>query len=159
MVCLGNICRSPLAEGIMRAKIEEAGLDWEVDSAGTSGFHAGEQPDKRSIQVAKKYGIDISQQRSRQFRGWDFEVFDRIYVMDSSNYRDVVAMAQSAEEKAKVHLIMNVIEPDKNIAVPDPYYGEFGFENVYQMLDEACAQIIVIGEVSPYFCSNSGDKK
>ena len=89
MVCLGNICRSPLAEGIMRAKIEEAGLDWEVDSAGTSRFHAGEQPDKRSIQVAKKYGIDISQQRSRQFRGWDFEFFDRIYVMDSSNYRDI----------------------------------------------------------------------
>lgn len=141
MVCLGNICRSPLAEGIMRAKIQEAGLDWEVDSAGTSGFHVGEPPDKRSIQVAKKHGIDISQQRSRQFRGWDFEQFDIIYVMDSSNYRDVVAMAESPEEKAKVKLIMNEIQPQKNIAVPDPYYGEFGFENVYQMLDQACESI------------------
>lgn len=141
MVCLGNICRSPLAEGIMRAKVNEAGLNWEVDSAGTSGFHSGEAPDKRSIQVAKKHGVDISQQRSRQFRGWDFEQYDRIYVMDSSNYQDVVAMAESSEEKAKVKLIMNEVEPGKNIAVPDPYYGEYGFENVYQMLDRACTSI------------------
>ena len=142
MVCLGNICRSPLAEGIMRAKIEEAGLDWEVDSAGTIGFHAGESPDRRSVEVAKKHGVDISQQISRQFRGWDFEQFDRIYVMDSRNYQDVCTMAQSDEEKAKVKLIMNEVQPGMNIAVPDPYYGEFGFENVYQMLDEACGRIV-----------------
>lgn len=142
MVCLGNICRSPLAEGILQHKVDERGLDWEVDSAGTSGFHANEKPDKRSIRVAKTKGIDISQQRSRQFRGWDFEAFDIIYVMDSSNYRDVIAMAQSEEEKAKVKLIMNELEPGKNIAVPDPYFGEFGFENVFEMLDQACDAII-----------------
>ena len=142
MVCLGNICRSPLAEGILQYKINNLSLDWEVDSAGTSSFHAGEKPDIRSIQVAKRNEIDISNQRSRPFRGWDFETFDWIYVMDSSNYSDVIAMAQSEKEKAKVKLIMNELEPGKNIAVPDPYYGEFGFENVYKMLDQACDKIV-----------------
>ena len=144
MVCLGNICRSPLAEGILQYKINNLSLDWEVDSAGTSSFHAGEKPDIRSIQVAKRNGIDISNQRSRPFRGWDFETFDWIYVMDSSNYSDVIAMAQSEKEKAKVKLIMNELEPGKNIAVPDPYYGEFGFENVFEMLDQACNKIVGI---------------
>lgn len=142
MVCLGNICRSPLAEGILQHKINNLSLGWEVDSAGTSSFHAGEKPDIRSIQVAIKNGIDISNQRSRPFRGWDFETFDWIYVMDSSNYRDVIAMAQSEKEKEKVKLIMNELSPGKNIAVPDPYYGEFGFENVYKMLDQACNKIV-----------------
>ena len=142
MVCLGNICRSPLAEGILQHKINNLSLGWEVDSAGTSSLHAGEKPDMRSIQVAKTNGIDISNQRSRPFRGWDFETFDWIYVMDSSNYRDVIAMAQSEKEKAKVKLIMNELVPGKNIAVPDPYYGEFGFENVYKMLDQACDKIV-----------------
>ena len=149
MVCLGNICRSPLAEGILRHKINEqidlgnqSFKNWEVDSAGTSGFHAGEAPDKRSIKVAKANGIDISQQRSRQFRGWDFENFDLIYVMDSSNYQNVLALANTEEEKAKVKLIMNELEPEKNIAVPDPYYGEYGFENVFEMLDKACNVIV-----------------
>jgi protein-tyrosine phosphatase len=144
MVCLGNICRSPLAEGILQYKINNLSLDWEVDSAGTSSFHAGEKPDIRSIQVAKRNEIDISNQRSRPFRGWDFETFDWIYVMDSSNYSDVIAMAQSEKEKAKVKLIMNELEPGKNIAVPDPYYGEFGFENVFEMLDQACNKIVGI---------------
>ena len=144
MVCLGNICRSPLAEGILQYKINNLSLDWEVDSAGTSSFHAGEKPDIRSIQVAKRNGIDISNQRSRPFRSWDFETFDWIYVMDSSNYSDVIAMAQSEKEKAKVKLIMNELEPGKNIAVPDPYYGEFGFENVFEMLDQACNKIVGI---------------
>ena len=119
-------------------------MDWEVDSAGTSSFHAGEKPDIRSIQVAKRNEIDISNQRSRPFRGWDFETFDWIYVMDSSKYSDVIAMAQSEKEKAKVKLIMNELEPGKNIAVPDPYYGEFGFENVFEMLDQACNKIVGI---------------
>ena len=144
MVCLGNICRSPLAEGILQYKINNLSLDWEVDSAGTSSFHAGEKPDIRSIQVAKRNEIDISNQRSRPFRGWDFETFDWIYVMDSSNYSDVIAMAQSEKEKAKVKLIMNELEPGKIIAVPDPYYGEFGFENVFEMLDQACNKIVGI---------------
>lgn len=149
MVCLGNICRSPLAEGILRHKVNEQLKlgnqkfeSWEVDSAGTSGFHASEKPDIRSRKVAKENGIDISQQRSRQFRGWDFETFDIIYVMDSSNYQNVLALAKTEEEKAKVKLIMNELEPGMNIAVPDPYYGEYGFENVFEMLDKACDEII-----------------
>lgn len=142
MVCLGNICRSPLAEGILAAKAQAKNLDWQVDSAGTSGFHAGSKPDKRSIAEAKKHHIDISNQRSRQFRGWDFESYDLIYVMDSSNYQDVVSMAKTEEEKAKVILIMNELEPGLNRAVPDPYYGEYGFENVYEMLDRACEVIV-----------------
>ena len=142
MVCLGNICRSPLAEGILASKVAAKGLNWQVDSAGTSGFHAGSKPDKRSIAEAKKHHIDITNQRSRQFRGWDFETYDLIYVMDSSNYQDVIAQAKTPEEKAKVKLIMNEIEPDMNIAVPDPYYGEHGFEQVYEMLDKACEVIV-----------------
>ncbi|MFT4969574.1 MAG: protein-tyrosine phosphatase [Chitinophagales bacterium] len=142
MVCLGNICRSPLAEGILQHKVNERGLDWEIESAGTSGFHSGEKPDKRSIRIAKENGIDISQQRSKQFRAWDFEVYDIIYVMDSSNYQDVIKYAQSDEERAKVKLIMNELEPGKNINVPDPYFGEFGFENVFTMLDKACNVIV-----------------
>lgn len=142
MVCLGNICRSPLAEGILASKVAAKGLNWQVDSAGTSGFHAGSKPDKRSIAEAKKHHIDITNQRSRQFRGWDFETYDLIYVMDSSNYQDVIAQAKTPEERAKVKLIMNELEPGKNINVPDPYYGEFGFQNVYEMLDQACEVII-----------------
>lgn len=142
MVCLGNICRSPLAEGILKHKVQERNLNWEVDSAGTSGFHAGEKPDRRSIAEAKKHQIDISEQRSRQFRGWDLESYDLIYVMDNSNLRDVLSLAKNEEEKAKVILIMNELEPGSNINVPDPYYGEYGFENVYSMLDKACEAII-----------------
>ena len=142
MVCLGNICRSPLAEGILAHKAKAKGLDWEIDSAGTSGFHAGAKPDRRSIAEAKNHHIDISNQRSRQFRGWDFETYDLIYVMDSSNYQDVISMAQADAEKAKVHLIMNEVEPGRNINVPDPYFGEYGFENVYDMLDQACEVIV-----------------
>lgn len=141
-VCLGNICRSPLAEGIMRHKIAEYNLDWEVDSAGTGGWHAGELPDSRSIQVAKKYGIDLTYQRARKLRSIDYEDFDRIYVMDSMNYQDVKRLARE-DEYDKIELIMNEVEPIKNINVPDPYYGEGdGFEHVFQMLDSACDAII-----------------
>lgn len=141
-VCLGNICRSPLAEGIMRHKIAECNLDWEVDSAGTGGWHAGELPDSRSIQVAKKYGIDLTYQRARKLRSIDYEEFDRIYVMDSMNYQDVKRLAKE-DEYDKIELIMNELEPHRNINVPDPYYGEGdGFEHVFQMLDSACDAII-----------------
>lgn len=141
-VCLGNICRSPLAEGIMKHKIVELGLDWEVDSAGTGGWHAGDLPDSRSIQVAKKHGIDLTYQRARKLRSIDYEAFDRIYVMDSMNYQDVKRLANE-DEYDKIELIMNEVEPHRNINVPDPYYGEGdGFENVFQMLDSACDAII-----------------
>ena len=136
MVCLGNICRSPLAEGIMRAKLSK---DFIVDSAGTGCWHAGELPDKRSISTAKNRGLDITSQRARQFKISDFDTFDYIYVMDNSNYKDVMALAPNDEAKSKVKLILNELFPNENVDVPDPYYGgQDGFENVFDMLNEAC---------------------
>jgi protein-tyrosine phosphatase len=143
MVCLGNICRSPLAQGILEQKIMQAGLDWEVDSCGTGGWYAGEKPDNRSIAIAKKYGIDISKQRARKVRSTDFGDFDLIFAMDSQNYQDLIHQCVSEDEKQKIKLILNELYPEKNIAVPDPYYGgEDGFESVYQMLNAACDKII-----------------
>mgnify|MGYP005846983833 CR=1 FL=1 len=140
MVCLGNICRSPLAEGIMKTKLPKD--IFEVDSAGTGGWHAGELPDSRSIAIAKKYGIDISNQRARKFQLKDFETFDYIFVMDKSNLKDVLQLAPNQTAKAKVQLILNTIHNPKTTEVPDPYYGgEDGFEHVYQLLNEACEEI------------------
>lgn len=136
MVCLGNICRSPLAEGILQKKVDPAQVF--VDSAGTGSWHVGNKPDSRSIAVAHKYGLDISSQRCRQFTINDFDEFDRIYVMDKSNYRNVIAKARNVVDSAKVKLLMS--ESETNITeVPDPYYdSENGFENVYHMIDQAC---------------------
>ncbi|MEP3836684.1 MAG: low molecular weight protein-tyrosine-phosphatase [Algibacter sp.] len=140
MVCLGNICRSPLAEGILKSKLSE---DFIVDSAGTANYHSGSAPDKRSIAVAKKYGLDISNLSGRQFDVSDFDTFDLIYVMDHSNFDNVVRLARTAKDTSKVKLILNEVHHGKNFEVPDPYYGgEHGFENVYQMLDEACDAIV-----------------
>lgn len=137
MVCLGNICRSPLAEGILQSKIDANKIF--VDSAGTGAYHIGNLPDKRSIEVAKKYGIDITNQRARKFTVKDFDDFDFIYVMDESNYQNILMLARNAADESKVQLILNEVDPNKNLSVPDPYYGgNQGFENVYQMLDEAC---------------------
>lgn len=138
MVCLGNICRSPIAEGIMRAKIEKYNLLTEVDSAGFESFHTGDAPDFRAIKVAKRHGIDISGIRSRLFQKLDFETFDHIYVMDSGNYNDVKSMAENKTQMQKVDFILNISNPGTNKAVPDPYYGgEDGFEKTYQLLDAA----------------------
>lgn len=142
MVCLGNICRSPLAEGIMKTKIEENDLDWIVDSAGTGYWHIGELPDERSIAIAKRNGIDITNQRARQLKPNDLQDYDLIFVMDSSNYRNVQAFATSPQEKEKIELIMNVAKPGYNQNVPDPYYNSEGFEEVFGMLDQACERII-----------------
>lgn len=140
MVCLGNICRSPLAEGILKAKVDPSIVL--VESAGTGGWHVGEKPDIRSIEVAKKYGIDITDQRGRKFSAYDFETYDYIFVMDNSNYQDVIQLANSESEKQKVKLLLNEIFPGENVDVPDPYYGgSFGFENVFQMINEACEKI------------------
>ena len=140
MVCLGNICRSPLAEGILQSKLPKD--SYKVDSAGTGGWHAGELPDKRSIATAKNHGIDITSQRARKFKVEDFQYFDFIYAMDMSNYRDLLALAPDQEAEQKVKLILNELFPDENVEVPDPYYGGLnGFEQVYQMLDEACSII------------------
>lgn len=142
MVCLGNICRSPLAEGILQEMAIKNQLDWSIDSVGTSSWHAGEKPDSRSIKVAQKYGIDISGQRSRQLQVADFQAFDIIYAMDSSNYNDIRRLAPTPADKAKVRLILNEAFTGQNRAVPDPYWGDDGFENVYQMLEEACQAIV-----------------
>lgn len=137
MVCLGNICRSPLAEGILKSKLSSEGFV--VDSAGTAGYHVGELPDERSIEVARKYGIDITNQRSRKFTKADFDKFDMIFAMDQNNYADIVALSENEEQHEKVKMILNELYPDENRNVPDPYYGgDQGFENVYKMLDEAC---------------------
>ncbi len=140
MVCLGNICRSPLAEGILKKQVQEKGLDWEVDSAGTSGWHVGELPDSRSIAIAKQYGIDITDQRSRKFQKADLDTFDLVLAMDTSNYNDILRLA-SADQAAKVKMILNFAYPNENRSVPDPYYND-GFEGVYTLLDLSCGKII-----------------
>jgi protein-tyrosine phosphatase len=137
MVCLGNICRSPLAEGILASKLPKD--KFTVDSAGTGSWHVGHFPDERSIAIAKKNKLDISKQKGRQFTSRDFDFFDYIYVMDNSNYNDVVELSKNEEQKNKVQLILNELFPNENVDVPDPYYGvPNGFDAVYKMLDEAC---------------------
>ncbi len=135
MVCLGNICRSPLAEGILASKLPKD--KFTVDSAGTGNYHIGKQPDHRSIATAKKNGIDISNQKARHFTSKDFDTFDYIFVMDNSNYDDVVFLAKTEEHKQKVQLVLNELFPGDNVDVPDPYYGlQNGFDMVFEMLDE-----------------------
>lgn len=137
MVCLGNICRSPLAEGLLASKLPKE--KFIVDSAGTGHWHVGKQPDSRSIDVAKRNGLDISHQRGKLFSASDFEEFDYIYTMDSTNFDDVVRMAKTDDQRAKVKMILNELFPGENVDVPDPYYGlANGFDNVYQMLDQTC---------------------
>ena len=142
MVCLGNICRSPLAEGIMENKVQQNGLDWQVDSAGTGAWHVGERPDSRSISTARQHGIDITRQRARQFKPQDLQNFDLVLAMDSTNYRDIRVLATTEEQEEKVQLIMNFVQPGFNQNVPDPYWDSNGFENVFKMLDEACQKIV-----------------
>lgn len=142
MVCLGNICRSPLAEGILKHKAAQRGLDWVIDSAGTGFWHAGEPPDSRSAGIARHYGIDITDQRARQFKPADLDLFDRIFVMDTQNLRDVLRQAQSDEHRAKIDLILNQLHPGQNRSVPDPYYDDDGFNEVFEMLDAACEVFI-----------------
>ena len=144
MVCLGNICRSPLAEGILRSKINKRGLkNILIDSAGTSSYHVGDHPDNRTITNAAKNGIDICNLTGRQFTVCDFDDFDKIYVMDTNNLNDILFLARNEKDKLKVELILNVVYPGMNRSVPDPYFGgEQGFENVYSLLEEACELIV-----------------
>jgi len=140
MVCLGNICRSPLAEGILRSKTDPDKVV--VESAGTGGWHVGEQPDPRSIAVAKKNGVDITYQRGKKISPSDFKAYHHIFVMDTSNYRDVIQLTQNQDEKEKVQLILEELFPGENVDVPDPYYGGHrGFDDVFDMLNEACEKI------------------
>ena len=140
MVCLGNICRSPLAEGILRSKVNPEKIF--IDSAGTAAYHIGEPPDPRSISVALKYGIDLRSQKARKLILRDFMKFDRIYAMDEHNYQKIISLAQNDDDKKKVKMILNEVTPAQNLNVPDPYYGgDQGFEEVYQMLEKACEAI------------------
>lgn len=142
MVCLGNICRSPLAEGVLRHQAALAGVPVEVDSCGTANYHVGAKPDHRSIKKASEYGFNIADLRGRQFTSNDFHDFDIIYVMDQSNYNNVIRLAPNESHKKKVKLILNEIS-ETNSEVPDPYYGgDDGFEHVYQLLNTACKNII-----------------
>jgi protein-tyrosine phosphatase len=139
MVCLGNICRSPLAEGIMKSKAKKYNLEIEIDSAGTAAYHAGEMPDPRSMEVAAKNGIDLSDQRARKFHPIDFDTFDKIFAMDRYNFSDLAVQARNGEDTAKIQMILNMTHPAENRDVPDPYYGgKDGFDKVYKMLDDAC---------------------
>lgn len=142
MVCLGNICRSPLAEGILRKKIEERGLGWEVDSAGTGDWHLGERPDPRSIATAFRNGIDITGQRARRIGSSDLERFDLILAMDRSNYQDVLRLARSEAQRSKVAMILNYLQPGSDDSVPDPYWDDDGFDHVFNLLELACEKVV-----------------
>lgn len=136
MVCLGNICRSPLAEGILRFKISN---EHTVASAGTISLHEGEHPDKRSVKTAKEHGVDISHQKANYFTKKYFDEFDKIFCMDINNLQDVLSMAESEAQKQKVSLILEEAGNHGRAEVPDPYYGTIqDFENVYNMLNVAC---------------------
>lgn len=143
MVCHGNICRSPLAKFLMIKKLEERKITgYEVDSAGTSGYHAGEAPDARTIANAQTHGVDVSTNRARQFKSTDFKTFDRIYVMDSANYSDIMLLADTEEDRSKVKLFLDAAHPGSNDSVPDPWYGgPEGFEKVYNIIDKAAGNI------------------
>lgn len=143
MVCLGNICRSPMADGLLRKKVQRESLNVEVDSAGTSGYHIGEAPDKRMRATAKKFGCPIDELRARRFSVKDFDIFDIIYAMDSSNYNNILSLSRNEADSAKVRLLLNELYPGENRAVPDPYYGgEQGFADVFNLLDEATDAVI-----------------
>lgn len=143
MVCLGNTCRSPLAEGILQDKINKAGLNWQVDSAGTNGYHLGESPHRLSQKVARMNGIDISHQVSRQFVKEDFDRFDKIYAMANDVIDEMRYIAGNKFNEAKVDLLMNESFPGENRDIPDPWYGtEPGYHLVFDLIDNACTQIM-----------------
>lgn len=144
-VCLGNICRSPMAEGILLDRIHKNDLSpaWEADSAGFEPFHTGDAPDNRAIYTAGKKGVDLSPLRARLFHPDDFDYFDKIFVMDHKNYRDVIGKARNLEDQKKVDYILNLLNPGKNQTVTDPWYGDIrDFENVYQLLEKAIDELI-----------------
>jgi protein-tyrosine phosphatase len=132
-----------MAEGLLSKKVTNHKLSVEVDSAGTSGYHIGEKPDSRMIETAKSFGVTIDNLKARKFSVADFDNFDIIYAMDASNYSNIILLARTDTDKNKVHLLLNELEPGKNLDVPDPYFGgEKGFIAVYNMLDAATDKII-----------------
>lgn len=144
MVCLGNICRSPLAEGILQEKVNRAGLNWVVDSAGTNHYHTGDPPHPLSQKVALANGIDITQQRARRFTTEDLNQFDKIYALAGDVLKDIQRITGSKFDSSKVDLLLNEQYPGKNLDVPDPYYGgEPDFHEVFELLDQVCDQLIL----------------
>lgn len=142
-VCLGNICRSAMAQGILEAKVKENQLPIFVDSAGTCNNHVGQAPDRRMQKKGMEYGIDISHQRGRQFSISDFDAFEFIFAMDTTNYNDILELARTESDVKKVSLCLDLTFPNQNKSVPDPYFGgEKGFEEVFQLLDKACNELI-----------------
>ena len=140
MVCLGNICRSPLAEGILKDKLDPT--QFSVSSAGTGSWHVGNPPDPRSIDIAQKRGLDISRQTAQQFKASFFDEFDLIYAMDQSNFSDLKALAKTPEQLDKLSLLLDAIFPGEGVDVPDPFYGgASGFSEVYDLIDRACIAI------------------
>ena len=143
MVCLGNICRSPMAQGILESKVTEHSLEVEVDSAGTANYHVGDPPDSRATAKMNNEDIDISSYRGRQFSALDFDEFDLIFAMDEYNFRDIMELTRNDDDRKKVAMILNKIYPGDDMSVPDPYYGgEEGFNNVFNLLNEACDKVI-----------------
>lgn len=142
-VCLGNICRSPLAEGILKKKFEERGIQGTIHSAGFEPYHEGQHPDPRSISTALKHDIDIRNKVARLFTVSDFEEYDKILVMDSLNHADVMRLARNDADRAKVDYLLNLVNENANDEVPDPYYGgPSGFDKVYEMMDKACERLV-----------------
>lgn len=143
MVCLGNICRSPLAEGILQDKAFKAGLNWSVESAGTNGYHNDEPPHRLSQKVARLHGIDISRQRSRRLLPEDFEIYDKIYALAEDVLHDIQRIARNKFDPSKADLLMNELYPGSNMDIPDPWYGEEpGYHEVYKMIDKACEALV-----------------
>lgn len=143
MVCLGNICRSPLAEGILKSKLDKNGLNWIVSSAGTNGYHTGEAPHKLSQKVAALHGVDICRQRAKQFTADDLEQYDKIYAMAEDVIDEMKWIAGQRYNGKKVELLMNELYPNQDMDVPDPWYGtEPGYHEVYTMIDAACEALI-----------------
>jgi protein-tyrosine phosphatase len=143
MVCLGNICRSPLAEGILQQKAAAAGLDWQVDSAGTNGYHVGEAPHPLSEKVARLNGLDISQQRASRFTAADLAKYDKVYALAGDVFDEIRRIGGRGADLSKVSLLMNELHPGQDEDVPDPYYGaEPGYHEVYEMIDEAADAIV-----------------
>jgi protein-tyrosine phosphatase len=141
-VCLGNICRSPLADGVMRDLVKKKNLNWIVDSAGTANYHIGELPDKRAQSVAKKHNVDISSLRARQFSSNDFDDFDYIFAMDAQNYQDIIKLARNEQDKLKVELFLNRLEPGMNRGVRDPWFDDVLFEPVFNEIEACCKAIL-----------------
>ena len=143
MVCLGNICRSPIADGLLRRKVKENYLNIFVDSAGTAAYHIGKTPDKRMCETARKNGTNIDNLSARQFSTQDFDDFDIIYAMDESNRQNIVSLARNNFDRKKVRLILDELVSGSNLSVPDPYYGTLAdFNEVYELVDKVTSVIV-----------------